>query len=100
MSNVLKRLLASDDPVEREMASTLLEWQKAKVAEGRKPVLGYEPRDINRLGAVATISRRVLKSAKGFDEVGATYSYEAIVDRFPDRFSQEVVQVARRRLRK
>lgn len=70
----------------------------SKRQRGEKPGLGYEPRDINKHGAVEVICRRVQGQASGFDEVGVEYSYEAIVDRYPDRFPNNVVAIARSRL--
>jgi hypothetical protein len=98
MSSVTEALQASDDPLEVELARTLLAWQRAKAGQGEKRTLGYEPRDIKDLGAVEVISRRVKNGSDGFDEVGAGDSYEAIVCKFPKRFASDVVDIAKRRM--
>jgi hypothetical protein len=97
MSEVLQRLLASDDSIENELYTVLSHWQDIKAQEGRRRNLGYEPRDINKLGAREVISRRVLKGSAGFEEVDADQSYEAIVLRHPREFGQEVVATAKMR---
>lgn len=98
MSTVIQRLSQSNDELERDLAKCLLKWQEAKRAMGRSPRLGYEPRDINKHGAIEVISRRVLACSSGFEEVGVQYSYEAIVSRYPVRFSENVVDKAMYRL--
>lgn len=98
-SEVLAQLSASNDPIDREVADTLRRWQDAKEARGEPRLLGYEPPDINRYGAVEVVERRVRKEASGFEQVGAAWSYEAIVALNPERFSPEAVEIARARLR-
>lgn len=95
---VIERLGQSEDALERDLSRCLLQWQASKRAMGKPAGIGYEPRDINRYGAVEVISRRVMAGASGFDEVGESYSYEAIVERYPERFADEVVEQARARL--
>jgi hypothetical protein len=36
MSPIVKKLLDSDDPVDNELARTLLAWQNAKAGQGKK----------------------------------------------------------------
>lgn len=60
---------------------------------------GYEPRDIRGLGAVSVISSRVLNASAGFEEVDPDQSYEALVIKYPERFSNDVIAAARERLR-
>ena len=98
MPTVIEELQSSDDPVDRDVAVTLLEWQAAKRAGGRAASMGREPREIRERGAVEVISRRVRDRATGFAEVEARHSYEAIVERYPNRFDSEIVQIARQRL--
>ena len=98
MSAVLKRLFASSDPVEQETARTLRVWQDAKAARGGKRTLGRVPAMINRDGCVAMISTTVRRESKGFGEVGPADSFEAIVDKYPDRFEPDIVRIARQRL--
>ena len=95
---VIERLAASEDPLERELSACLSRWQEAKRTMGKPARIGYEPRDINALGAVEVISRRVLAGSSGFEEVGEHHSYEAIVDRYPSRFADDVLRHARARL--
>ncbi|RVH25069.1 MrcB family domain-containing protein [Sinorhizobium meliloti] len=99
-SEVINDLATSDDPIDRELAKTLLNWQDNKAASGRSRSLGYEPKQIRKVGAVEVIRSRILSSAAGFDEVDPEVSYEAIVLRHPERFTDEVVEAARRRLQK
>jgi hypothetical protein len=99
MSKVIKQLMDSEDPLYRDLGKALREWQVAKRANGRPGTLGYEPREINRLGPVEVISRRVRKQSSGFWEVPREYSYEAIVCRYSDRFEPDVVQIAEVRLK-
>jgi len=49
MATVIDRLQASDDPLETDLAETLLAWQAANRAAGRSARLGREPPSINRL---------------------------------------------------
>tara|TARA_R110002049_G_scaffold70251_1_gene181529 strand:- start:15134 stop:17719 length:2586 start_codon:yes stop_codon:yes gene_type:complete len=98
-SEIIDRLLASDDNVDREVAEALIEFQENKARQGLSRHLGYEPRDIKEKGAVAVIEARVMKSSSGFEDVDDQSSYEAIVDRNPERFRDEVVAIARSRLK-
>lgn len=98
-SEIIDRLLTSDDNVDREVAKALMEFQENKARHGLSRHLGYEPRDIKEKGAVAVIEARVMKSSSGFEDVDDQSSYEAIVDRNPDRFRDEVVAIARSRLK-
>jgi hypothetical protein len=98
MSEVIQNLEKSSDPLERHLAKVLKAWQNAKQQRDEVPRLGYEPRDINKLGAVEVIARRVKSRASGFDEVDLEDSYEALVDKYPDRFSEDVVAIARSRI--
>lgn len=97
-SEVVEELRASSDSVERELGEALLKWQDGKASQGLPRSLGYEPKEIREKGAIAVIESRVLKGSTGFDEVFEGASYEAIVDRHPDRFREEVVTAARKRL--
>ena len=97
-SEVIEELQKSSDPLERELGEALLKWQDEKASQGLQRSLGYEPREIRDKGAVAVIEARVVNGASGFDEIDKNSSYEAIVDRHPDRFRDEVVAAARRRL--
>ena len=100
MSKTISNLLSSLDPLENDLAVVLLAWQEYKRKAGKHPGLGYEPRDINKFGAVELISRRVIAGSSGFSEVSTSgESYEALVDRYPERFGQDVVTKARERLR-
>lgn len=98
MSEVITRLENSTDPVEVDLARTLRSWQNAKRLRGEKATLGYEPRDINELGAVEVISRRVRSQARGFQDIDVENSYESIVDNHSDRFPDDVVELARKRV--
>lgn len=97
-SEVIEQLKESGDPLERELGEALLKWQDEKASQGLPRSLGYEPREIREKGAVAVVEARVMNGSSGFDEIDKNSSYEAIVDRHPDRFSDEVVTAARRRL--
>lgn len=99
MPTVIEVLQSSEDPVDRDVAVTLLEWQAAKRAALRVASRGREPRAIRERGAVEVISRRVRDRAAGFAEGEAGHSYEAIVASYPGRFSPEIVQSARQRLK-
>ena len=98
MSEVLDEFARSDDPVERELAHALREYQRIRASRGMPRSVGYEPRDIRKLGAVEVIERRIRSEASGFDEVPAKDSYEAIVLKFQDRFKPEIVEIARKRI--
>lgn len=98
MSKVLDELAASADGLERDLGRALRAYQNAKAAKGRSRRIGFEPRDIRRLGAAAVIASRVLKQSRGFDEVPAELSYEAIVLAYPDRFADNVVAIAHKRM--
>jgi hypothetical protein len=98
-SKVIEELLASEDVIDRELAQALLKWQDDKASRHLPRSMGYEPREIRAKGAVAVIEARVLKGATGFEEIDQEASYEAIVDRHPARFRDDVVAAARRRLR-
>ncbi|MEI4263787.1 MrcB family domain-containing protein [Roseovarius sp. D0-M9] len=97
-SKIIDDLLSSDDKIDREIAGALLELQDGKAEKGLSRALGYEPREIKEKGAVAVIEARVMKSSSGFEDVDSGSSYEAIVDRHPERFREEVVTSARQRL--
>lgn len=99
MSEVITRLEKSADPLEVDLARTLKSWQNAKRLRGEKATLGYEPRDINELGAVEVISRRVRSQARGFQDIDVENSYESIVDNYSNRFPEDVVEIARKRIR-
>ncbi|TCQ81211.1 HNH endonuclease [Ochrobactrum sp. BH3] len=98
MSEVLRLLEASEDPIEKEMARVLRIYQNVGERLGSGRLLGYEPKDIRQLGAREVIQKRVRNAASGFNKIPAEHSYEAIVDRFPDRFDADVVTIARERL--
>ncbi|WP_083191230.1 HNH endonuclease [Salipiger sp. CCB-MM3] len=102
-SEVLRELLASEDPVKNRMANALVDWQEVKRGSGRFAGLGREPGQIRKHGALHVIEQRVKSQASGFDEVSsAPYaeSYEQIVVDYPERFAPEVVEIARSRLAK
>jgi hypothetical protein len=71
---------------------------KCKSRSRKKRTLGYEPRDVEVLGAIEVISRRVKNGSDGFDEVDPRDSYEAIVCNFPNRFAPEIQEIAKRRM--
>lgn len=98
MSDVMTALRNSDDALERDLAGVLDHWQAVKRSNNQPASLGYEPRDIKRHGAVSVISGRVLKASAGFEEVDPEQSYEALVLRHPQRFEDDVIAAARRRL--
>lgn len=98
MSEVLRSLEVSEDPIEKEMARVLRKYQDVGERLGSGRLLGYEPKDIRELGAREVIQRRVRNTSSGFDKIPAKDSYEAIVDRFPERFDADVVAKARERL--
>ena len=98
-SPILKSLIASSDPVENQLGRTLHLWQEAKRKRGKKATLGREPGQIKNGDAVSVIERRVRSSASGFDEVTSTNeSYEKIVVDHPERFADDVIEIARARL--
>ena len=77
MSKVMKALRGSLDPLENDLARVYDHWQEVKRSRGQLAGLGYEPRDINALGAVSVISSRVLNASAGFEEIDPNQSYEA-----------------------
>ncbi|WP_150121282.1 hypothetical protein, partial [Sulfitobacter sp. HI0076] len=79
MSEVMKALRNSADPLENDLARVYDHWQEVKRSQGQRAGLGYEPRDINASGAVLVISSRVLNASAGFEEVDPDQSYEALV---------------------
>lgn len=99
MSEVIQTLRNSTDPLENDLAQVYDHWQEVKRNQGLRAGLGYEPRDINAIGAVAVISSRVLKASAGFEEVDPKQSYEAIVLNYPDRFTTDVIEAAKERLK-
>lgn len=98
MSKVLDELAASSDGLERDLGRALRAYQDTKASRGDPRGIGYEPRDIRRLGAAAVVESRVRKQSSGFDNVPAALSYEAIVLKYPDRFAEDVVAIARERM--
>lgn len=98
MAKVLEALAVSHDPIDRELLRTLRAWQDAKAATGGKRSLGREPGQIAKYGAIAVIESRILRGSVGFDEVGPEDSYEAIVEKYQDRFAPKVVELALSRL--
>lgn len=98
MSEVIEVLRRSADPLENDLARVYNHWQEMKRNRGQSASLGYEPRDINAQGAVSVIASRVLNASAGFEEVDPTLSYEAIVLKYPERFSGDVIAAARKRL--
>lgn len=98
MSKVLDELAASADDLEKDLARALRAYQDTKAEKGGSRGIGYEPRDIRKLGAVAVIESRVRKQSSGFDGVPAHLSYEAIVLTYPDRFVDDVVAIATQRM--
>ncbi|MEO9299954.1 HNH endonuclease [Devosia alba] len=99
MSEIMDALRASSDPLENDLARVYEHWQQVKRNQGKPAGLGYEPRDINAQGTVSVISSRVLKGSAGFEEVDTNQSYEALVVKYPDRFSEDVLAAAQERLR-
>jgi len=67
MSEVMKALRGSADALEKDLARVYDHWQEVKRSKGQRAGLGYEPRDINALGAVSMISSRVLNASAGFE---------------------------------
>ena len=99
MSEVMKALRGSADPLEYDLARVYDHWQEVKRRQGQRAGLGYEPRDINALGAVSVISSRVLNASAGFEEVDSDQSYEALVLKYPKRFTTDVIAAAQERLK-
>lgn len=97
MSDVLDELSKSDDPLERDLAIALRAYQNIRAQKGLNRSVGYEPRDIRRLGAIKLIEGRVRSHASGFDTVPVAHSYEAIVLKYANRFDPEIVDLARSR---
>lgn len=94
MSKVLDKLSSSLDPVDRELARTLMAWQDAKELAGRPRHLGREPGQIEKRGSVYVIESRIRSGAVGFGEVGAENSYESIVVKHPRPFHPDVRKLA------
>lgn len=99
MSEVMQALRDSTDPLENDLAQVYAHWQEVKRNQGARAGLGYEPRDINAKGAVAAISSRVLNASAGFEEIDPKQSYEAIVLKYPERFTRGVIAAAQERLK-
>jgi hypothetical protein len=99
LARKLQTLAESSDPVDRELLRTLRAWQDAKAARGLKRSLGREPGQIADKGAVSIIESRIRRGSVGFDEVGPDDSYEAIVEKYQDRFAKEIVDIALKKLR-
>ncbi|KZX97303.1 MULTISPECIES: HNH endonuclease [unclassified Sulfitobacter] len=99
MSEVMKALRNSADPLENDLARVYDHWQEVKRSQGQRAGLGYEPRDINASGAVLVISSRVLNASAGFEEVDPDQSYEALVLKYSDRFTPDVIAAAQERLK-
>lgn len=99
MSEVMKALRGSTDPLENDLARVYDHWQEVKRSRGQQAGLGYEPRDINALGAVSVISSRVLNASAGFEEIDPNQSYEALVLKYAERFSGDVIAAAQKRLK-
>lgn len=99
MSQVMEALRGSADPLENDLARVYDHWQEVKRNQGQRAGLGYEPRDINAMGAVSVISSRVLNASAGFEEVDPDQSYEALVIKHSERFPQDVIAAAQKRLK-
>jgi len=99
MSEVMKALRGSADALENDLARVYDHWQGVKRSKGQRAGLGYEPRDINALGAVSMISSRVLNASAGFEEIDSDQSYEALVIKYPERFTSDVIAAAQERLK-
>ena len=99
MSEVMKTLRDSADPLENDVARIFEIGQEAKRRRGEAAHMGYEPKDIRALGVVEVISRRVLNASAGFEEVDPDQSYEALVIKYPERFSKDVIAAAQERLK-
>ncbi|MCZ7675396.1 MAG: HNH endonuclease [Roseovarius sp.] len=98
MSEVMKALRSSTDPLENDLARVYEHWQEVKRSQGQRAGLGYEPRDIRAKGPEEVISSRILNASAGFEEVDPNQSYEALVLKYPDRFTPDVIAAARERL--
>lgn len=99
MSEVMKDLRGSADPLQNDLARVYDHWQEVKRNQGERASLGYEPRDIRAKGAEEVISSRVLNASAGFEEVDPEQSYEALVLKYPDRFASNVIAAAQERLK-
>lgn len=99
MSEVMKALRGSADPLENDLARVYDHWQEVKRSQGQRAGLGYEPRDINALGVVSVISSRVSNASAGFEEIDPDQSYEALVIKYPERFTPDVIAAAQERLK-
>ncbi|WP_417606960.1 HNH endonuclease [Primorskyibacter flagellatus] len=99
MSEVMKALRGSADPLANDLARVYDHWQEVKRNHGQRAGLGYEPRDINAFGAVSVISSRVSNASAGFEEVDPDQSYEALVLKYSDRFTPDVIAAAQERLK-
>ena len=99
MADTLDRLNSSPDPLDNHLARVLEHWQDQKRSLGQRASLGYEPRDLIATDSVTLISSRVLSAASGFEEVDPELSYEAIVLKYRQRFTDEVIRAAKERLR-
>lgn len=99
MSEVMKTLRDSADPLKNDLARVYDHWLEVKRSQGLRAGLGYEPRDINASGVVSVISSRVLNASAGFEEVDPLQSYEALVLKYPERFTLDVITAAQKRLK-
>lgn len=99
MSKIIQALRDSSDPLENDLALVYDHWQDGKRSLGKRAGLGYEPRDLKALGPETVISRRVLKASTGFEEVDEEQSYEALVLKYSERFSLNVITAAQKRLK-
>lgn len=99
MSEVMNALRGSADPLKNDLALVYDHWQEMKRSQGHRAGLGYEPRDINASGTVSVISSRVLNASAGFEEVDPDQSYEALVLKYSERFTPDVIAAAQQRLK-
>jgi len=99
MSEVMKALRGSADPLENDLARIFEVAQEEKRRQGQPAHLGYEPKDIKALGAREVIRRRVLNASAGFEEVDPDQSYEALVLKYPHEFTPDVIAAAQERLK-
>ncbi len=99
MSQVMRALKSSADQLENDLARVYEHWQEVKRSHGQHAGLGYEPRDINASDVVSVISSRVLSASAGFEEVDPDKSYEALVLKYTDRFTPDVIAAAQERLK-
>ena len=90
-------LAESSDPIDMELLRCLRAWQDEKAARGEKRTLGREPGQIAKYGSIAVIESRVIRRSSGFND-GVDDSYESIVEKYPDKFSKKVVELAFERL--